>query len=71
MAGKLMFDWDSAIVTVTVPVHHTCVTEHQQVELPLESFARLLLTSVPSEWFVQPPVSHDLPLCVDPGEPHA
>lgn len=60
----MSYDWDSATVKVKVPVHHTATVEMVEVELPLESFARLLLTSVPSEWFAQPPVSDDLPLFV-------
>lgn len=69
MAGRLMFNWDAATVKVTVPVHHTATMEHQEIELPLESFARLLLTSVPGEWFAQTPISADLPLLIETDEP--
>lgn len=58
------YDWDNATVRVRVPVHYTAGGDVQEVELPLGTFARLLLTSVPEEWFAQPPVSDDLPLHV-------
>lgn len=67
--APMMFDWDGATVKVAVPVHHTATVEQQEIELPLESFARLILTSVPSEWFVEPPISADLPLAIYPEEP--
>lgn len=61
------FDWDNATVKVSVPVYFTAGGEVQEVTLPLASFARLLLTSVPAEWFAEPPVSADLPLHIDSG----
>jgi hypothetical protein len=69
MVAPIMFDWDSATVKVTVPVHHTATVEMQEMELSLESFGRLLLTSVPSEWFAESPVSADLPLAIYPKDP--
>lgn len=65
------FDWDNAAVKVLVPVHFTAGHEIQEFTLPLSSFARLLLTSVPAEWFAQPPVSANLPLHIDPGPPRS
>lgn len=66
MANGMLFDWDNATVTVKVPVDNgTTGIEMQEMELPLKSFARLLLTNVPGEWFAQPPISDDLPLFVE------
>lgn len=65
--SHLGFDWDNARVKVSVPVHHTSLVEYQEFELPIESFARLLLTTVPSEWFAETPTSSDLPLFIDGG----
>lgn len=42
MAGTIMFDWDSAIVTVAVPVHHTATQDVQTFELKICDFADLL-----------------------------
>jgi hypothetical protein len=69
MAGMMMFDWDSATVKLMVPVHHTASRDVQEVELAIETFARLLLTSVPAEWFAEPPVSADLPLAIESPDP--
>ena len=55
-------NWDEATVTLKVPVHFTATSDVAEIELSLESFARLLLTKVPSSWFVEPPVSDDLPM---------
>ena len=65
MPETMMFDWDSAKVKVTVPVHFTASTVMHEVEIPLASFARLLLTSVPHEWFAE----NDLPLAIDIPDP--
>jgi hypothetical protein len=61
----MAFDWDSATVKVTVPVHHTATVEKQEVEMPLRTFGALLLTNLPAEWFAEPPVSADLPLYIN------
>ena len=66
MSNGMTFNWDRVTVTVKVWVDNgTTGGEMQEMELPMESFARLLLTSVPSEWFVEPPVSSDLPFFIE------
>ncbi len=66
MSNGMMFDWDRVTVMIKVYVDNgTTGGEMQEMELPLESFARLLLTSVPGDWFAQPPISDDLPLFIE------
>lgn len=69
MSNTKTFDWDKATVRVRVPTHWTAISSVEEFDLPLEPFARLLLTSVPSEWFAQPPVSDDLPLAITVEDP--
>jgi hypothetical protein len=63
------FDWDNATVVVRVPTHFTATSQVDEIELPIASFARLLLTNVPDEWFAQTPVSSDLPLAIEISDP--
>lgn len=44
----MIFDWDAATVTVTVPVHHTATTDQQDVKLTLRQFVGLLLSRAPA-----------------------
>lgn len=63
------FDWDSATVMVRVPTHWTATSQVEEVELPLRTFAALLLTNAPRDWFAQPPISSDLPLAIEYEDP--
>jgi hypothetical protein len=62
MSQGMTFNWDNVTVKVKVWTDNGTDSEMQEVELPMETFARLLLTSVPGEWFAKPPISDDLPL---------
>ena len=62
---KTFFNWDGARVKLIVPVNRDGVDREDEVELGLESFARLLLTNVPSDWFAEVPVSFDLPFFIE------
>lgn len=63
------FDWDKATVVVRVPTHWTATSQVEEIELPLRTFAGLLLTSAPKEWFAETPVSSDLPLAIEVADP--
>lgn len=63
----MIFDWDAATVTVTVPVHHTATSAKQEIALTLRQFAGVLLANMPEGWLKGEPVSDDLPLAVLDG----
>lgn len=70
MTNHIGFDWDNATVSVRVPTYHTSSVTWSEFELPLGTLARLLLTSVPAEWFVEPPTGgEDLPLFIKVEDP--
>jgi hypothetical protein len=61
----MSFDWDRVTVKVKVYVDNgTTGGEMQEMELPLQSFARLLLTSIPEANPLNV-ISGDLPLFIE------
>lgn len=71
MAGRIMFDWDSATVKVTVPVHHTASVDRQEVELSLGQLAELLTGHLETEdgKVLRAPPGSALPLAIETVEP--
>lgn len=71
MTTHIMYDWDSATVKVTVPVHHTATVERQEIELPLAAFAELLcgvLETEDGKALIAPPGSA-LPFATEVPDP--